>query len=197
MSAGRACALAIALGLGLGVSGGAQAARAIFATGCFWSTEADFETLRGVTAVTSGYIGGHVQRPSYEQVGSGMSGHAEAVEVVYDPAKISYRELLAHFWRTHDPFDGDGQFCDQGTMYRPSVFYLDATQRTQAEASREQVQAGLDRPVLTHIARADLFWPAEATHQDFRRRHAERYAAYRVACGRDARLREVWGEVRR
>lgn len=197
MKAGWGTALLIALPLGFCVPAAAQAARAIFATGCFWTSESDFENLAGVSTVTSGYIGGYASAPTYEQVGSGLTGHAEAVEVVYDPAKIGYGELLAHFWRTHDPFDVDGQFCDQGTMYRPSVFYLDDAQKTAAEDSRARMQARFDRPIRTHIARAERFWAAEAVHQDFRKRNPERYAKYHVACGRDARLREVWGDVRR
>lgn len=196
MKLSRGAVMLAALMLGLGLSAGAQAARAIFATGCFWSAESDFEDLPGVTSVISGYIGGYVPDPTYEQVGSGMTGHAEAIEVLYDPARITYAELLAHFWRTHDPFDGDGQFCDQGTMYRPAVFYLDAGQQAAAQASRDAVKKRFGQPVLTHISRADRFWPAEAVHQDFRKRNTVRYAEYREGCRRDARLREVWGDFR-
>jgi len=192
----RHAGLLAALTLGLGMSAGAQAARAIFATGCFWSAESDFEDLPGVTSVTAGYIGGYVPNPTYEQVGSGMTGHAEAIEVFYDPGRITYGELLTHFWHTHDPFDGDGQFCDQGTMYRPAVFYLDPVQQAAAQASFDAMQKRLGRPVLTHISRADRFWPAEAVHQDFRKRNTTRYAEYREGCRRDARLREVWGDPR-
>lgn len=183
--------------LGLGMSCAAHADRAIFATGCFWSTESDFEDLPGVRSATAGYIGGYASNPTYEQVGSGMTGHAEAVEVIYDPTRITYAQLLAHFWRTHDPFDGDGQFCDQGTMYRPAIFYLDPVQQAAALASREAMQQRFEgRPLLTHISRAERFWPAEQGHQDFRRRHPQRYDSYRAACRRDARLKEVWGERR-
>lgn len=195
MNASRGVARLIVLLMGLGAVFGAQAARAIFATGCFWSSESDFEDLPGVTQVTSGYTGGYVQAPTYEQVGSGLTGHAEAVEVVYDPAQISYEQLLAHFWRTHDPFDVDGQFCDQGMMYRPVIFWLDMQQKQAAEQSRARQQKRFSEPIQTHIARAERFWPAEAAHQDFRRRNPARYAEYRVACGRDRRLREVWGEA--
>ncbi len=194
MTRGCGVAVGLALALGLSTPPAAQAARAIFATGCFWSAESDFESLPGVTNVTSGYTGGYVSGPTYEQVGSGLTGHAEAIEVTYDPAKISYAKLLAHFWHTHDPFDGDGQFCDQGTPYRPAIFWLDDAQRIAAEKSLAAMQRRFDQPVLTHISQGERFWPAEASHQDFARIHPERYAQYRAACGRDARLREVWGD---
>jgi peptide-methionine (S)-S-oxide reductase len=185
-----ACGLLLALGSGVA---SAASARAIFATGCFWCTESDFEKLEGVQSVVSGYIGGTLDNPTYEDVGGGMTGHAEAVEIVFDPARISYAQLLDHFWRTHDPFDGDGQFCDQGFQYRPAIFYLDAAQKAAAESSRAQQQKRFKQAIKTHIEPARRFWPAEAYHQDYAKTNNLRYRYYRSGCGRDRRLHEIWG----
>lgn len=176
--------------------GHAAPARAIFATGCFWCTESDFEKLDGVIEVVSGYVGGTVKEPSYEQVGRGNTGHTEAVEVRFDPARIDYATLVAHFWTTHDPFDPDGQFCDRGRQYRPGIFYLDATQQRLAEAGRELTQQRFDRPIATEITAATRFWPAEDYHQDYYKKNPLRYRYYRHGCGRDARLRELWEQAR-
>lgn len=190
MSALRVLAAALLL-----ISGAAQAqgqtARAIFASGCFWCTEADFEKLDGVLSAVSGYIGGKVENPTYEQVGSGTTGHTEAVEITYDPAKISYEALLDQFWRTHDPFNMAGQFCDRGPMYRPAIFVLDEAQKKAAEASKARTQARFEQPLLTPIEPAARFWPAEAYHQDYYKTNKLRYRYYRSGCGRDARLAEI------
>jgi peptide-methionine (S)-S-oxide reductase len=166
-------------------------ARAVFATGCFWCTESDFEKLDGVVSAVSGYIGGKVQNPTYEQVGSGLTGHTEAVEVTYDPAKISYDALLDEFWRTHDPFNMAGQFCDRGPQYRPAIFVLDDAQKKSAEASKARAQARFAQPLLTPIEPASRFWPAESYHQDYYKTNTLRYRYYRSGCGRDARLAEI------
>ena len=184
--------LGLMLGLSLGGVARAETSRAIFASGCFWCTESDFEKLEGVTGVVSGYTGGTLANPKYEQVGRGNTGHTEAVEIIYDPAKISYAKLLDHFWRTHDLFDGDGQFCDQGSMYRPGVFYLDDVQKQAALASRATMQKKFDKPIQTEITQAGKFWPAEEYHQDYYKENSLRYRYYRSGCGRDGRIKEIW-----
>ncbi|MGQ0700500.1 MAG: peptide-methionine (S)-S-oxide reductase MsrA [Panacagrimonas sp.] len=170
-------------------------AKAIFASGCFWCTESDFEKLPGVISVVSGYTGGKSANPTYEQVGGGRSGHTEAVEIKFDPAEITYAQLLEHFWRTHDPLDGGGQFCDRGSQYRPGIFYLDEAQKAAAEASRVEVRALLKQPILTEITEAKRFWPAEDYHQNYYRENSLRYRYYRAGCGRDARIEAVWGKL--
>jgi peptide-methionine (S)-S-oxide reductase len=168
---------------------------AVFAGGCFWSTEANFEHMPGVVAAVSGFAGGRVANPGYEQVVRGGTGHVEAVQVTFDPARISYRQLVDRFWLTIDPTDPDGQFCDQGPSYATAVF-ASAAQKPAAEASRRAAAAriGADR-FVTPVRDAARFWPAEAYHQDFARLHPERYAGYSRFCGRGARLRAVWGEA--
>ena len=192
--------LRVAAAVLLLVCGAAQAqgqtARAIFASGCFWCTESDFEKLDGVVSVVSGYIGGKVSNPTYEQVGSGRTGHTEAAEVVYDPAKVSYEQLLQHFWRTHDLFDVEGQFCDRGNPYRPGIYYLDDTQKKAAEASKTGIQKRFTQPVQTPLVLAGRFWPAEDYHQDYYKNNPLRYRYYRSGCGRDARLAEIWKQAR-
>lgn len=166
---------------------------AIFAGGCFWCTESDFEHMPGVVAAESGYTGGTQANPSYEQVGSGRTGHIEAVRVVYDPKRISYRQLVDRFWPTIDPTDDGGQFCDRGPVYRTAVFVTPA-QRPLAEASRAAAARKLKQGrMVTPVRPATRFWPAEAYHQDFYKKNPLRYRVYRQGCGRDARLRAVWG----
>jgi len=166
---------------------------AVFAGGCFWSTEANFEHMPGVVSAVSGFSGGRVANPSYEQVVRGGTGHLEAVQVVFDPARISYRRLVDRFWRTIDPTDAQGQFCDRGASYRTAVFAT-AAQRPAAEASRAAAVAALPgRRFVTPVLDAARFWPAEAYHQDFARRNPARYAGYSRFCRRAARLRAVWG----
>lgn len=167
-------------------------AEAQLAMGCFWCAEADFEKLPGVIEVVSGYAGGHAVRPTYHEVGTGLTGHTEAVRVIYDPKKITYDAVLDHFWRHVDPFDGDGQFCDQGSQYRPAVFPLDEAQRAAAEASKARVEALLGRPVAVKLETPGTFWVAESYHQDFWKTNPVRYQSYRYGCGRDARVAEVW-----
>ena len=173
----------------------ADQAVAVFAGGCFWCMEKPFESLDGVLSVTSGYIGGTVEAPTYEQVSAGGTGHAEAVRVVYTPSKVGYERLLEVYWHNVDPFDAKGQFCDKGDQYRSAIFPQDAEQRRLAEASKEAVQTRLGREVVTRIEEGGTFWDAEAYHQDYYRTHPIRYTYYRTACGRDARLREVWGDA--
>jgi peptide-methionine (S)-S-oxide reductase len=171
-------------------------AKATFAGGCFWCVEADFDKLPGVVSTTSGYIGGHVANPSYEQVSAKQTGHAEAVEVVYDPAKVSYEQLLQHFWHGIDPTVRDRQFCDIGSPYRTAIFTHDAAQLQAARASLAALEKSkpFTAPIVTEIAAAGPFYPAEAYHQDYHLKNPLRYRYYRASCGRDSRLRELWGE---
>lgn len=166
---------------------------AVFAGGCFWSTEANFEHMPGVVAAVSGYAGGRTANPTYDQVVRGGTGHLEAVQVTFDPARISYRALVDRFWRTIDPTDAAGQFCDRGANYGTAVFATTA-QRPAAEASRAAAARiiGAER-FVTPVRAATRFWPAEAEHQDFARRNPVRYGGYSRFCGRPERLRQVWG----
>jgi peptide-methionine (S)-S-oxide reductase len=172
-------------------------ARAIFAGGCFWCMEAPFDALDGVVSTTSGYTGGHVASPTYEQVSAGGTGHAEAVEIVYDPTKVGYEKLLDVFWHNVDPTTPDRQFCDSGHQYRSAIFYLDDEQRTLAEKSKRELEASgvLKRPIVTEIVAAGPFYPAEEYHQDYYRKNPIRYRFYRSGCGRDDRLEELWGKA--
>jgi peptide-methionine (S)-S-oxide reductase len=176
-----------------GAGGAQERARATFAGGCFWCMEPPFDALDGVLSTTSGYTGGRTPAPTYQQVTSGRTGHAEAVEVVYDPRRIGYERLLEVFWHNVDPLAADRQFCDTGSQYRSAIFVHDEEQRRLAEASRRAVAERLGRPVVTEIAPAERFWPAEESHQDFYRKHPIRYKVYRAGCGRDRRLEELWG----
>ena len=168
---------------------------ATFAGGCFWCMEPPFDALEGVVSTTSGYTGGRTERPSYTQVGVGGTGHLEAVRVVFDPAKVSYERLLEVFWHNIDPLDAGGQFCDRGETYGTAVFVHDAGQRRLAEASKAALESEDRRrgTIVTQIRDAGPFWPAEDYHQDYYRKNPARYRFYRWNCGRDARLREVWG----
>jgi len=170
--------------------------KATFAGGCFWCVEADFEKVDGVVEVISGYTGGERENPTYEEVSAGGSGHLEAVQVLYDPAKVSYEELLEVFWRHVDPTDDGGQFVDRGPQYRTAVFYHDEEQRLLAEASKKRLQESgrLSRPVVTEILRLDTFYEAEEYHQDYYKTHTHRYQFYRWNSGRDRFLRQVWGD---
>jgi peptide-methionine (S)-S-oxide reductase len=168
---------------------------AILAGGCFWCVEADFEKLPGVLSAESGYIRGKVERPTYKQVSSGGTGHTEAVRIVFDPAKVSYEQLLEHFWRNIDPTVKDQQFCDVGDMYRSGIYFLDAAQQRAAEASRAAIEASKRFPrIYTEIEPATTFWVAEDYHQDYYKKNPVRYKIYRSGCGRDARLAELWGK---
>lgn len=165
---------------------------AIFAGGCFWCTEADFEKVPGVVDAVSGYTGGRTRDPTYAEVTSGATGHYEAVRVTYDPSRVTYRQLVDLFWRTIDPTDAGGQFCDRGDSYSPAVFVQGEAQRREALASREAAARRV-QPFRTPVLNASTFWPAEAYHQDYYKKNALRYRVYRTGCGRDARLRAVWG----
>ena len=167
---------------------------AIFAGGCFWSAESDIEHVPGVVEAVSGYTGGVVANTTYDQVSSGTTGHLEAVQVTYDPARISYGQLVRRFFRTIDPTDPNGQFCDQGSNYRTAIFVANPAQRAAADAARAEANQILHGRVVTPVLPAARFWPAEAYHQDYARRHEVSYGLYRRGCGRDARLREVWGD---
>lgn len=168
---------------------------AIFAGGCFWCLEADFDKLAGVIDTQSGYTGGRTADPSYRQVSAGGTGHTESVRVTYDPAKVSYRQLVEYFWRHIDPTVKDRQFCDIGTQYRSAIFWHSDAERRIAEASRDALlKAGKPPRIFTEIAAASAFYPAEEYHQDYYRKNPIRYAYYRKRCGRDARVHEVWGD---
>ncbi|TMJ20143.1 MAG: peptide-methionine (S)-S-oxide reductase MsrA [Alphaproteobacteria bacterium] len=166
---------------------------ALFAGGCFWSAESDIEHVPGVIEAVSGFAGGTVTNPSYEQVVRGGTGHVEAVRVTFDPARIGYGQLVRRFLRTIDPTDPDGQFCDQGPNYRTAIFALNPAQRRAAEAAVAEANRILRGHVVTPVRAAAPFYPAEAYHQDYARRNAVSYGLYRRGCGRDARLRAVWG----
>ena len=169
---------------------------ATFAGGCFWCVESDFDKVPGVVSTISGYIGGKVDNPTYNQVSAGGTGHTEAVEIAYDPAKVSYQKLLDVFWRNHDPLAKDRQFCDRGDQYRPAIFYHDEEQRKLAEASKKAVQEKFaPRVVHTEIVKAGTFTKAEDYHQDYYKKNPVRYKFYRYNCGRDQRLEELWGKA--
>ncbi len=173
----------------------AKLATATFAGGCFWCVETAFEGKPGVKSVVSGYTSGFKLDPTYEEVSSGSTGHAESVQITYDPRKISYANLLDIFWHNIDPTQGDGQFCDHGTQYRSGIYYADEAQKIAAEASKRAIAEKLQRPVVTEIVIATRFYPAEDYHQDFWKKSPVRYWSYRKGCGRDARLKELWGKA--
>ena len=172
----------------------AKEAVATFAGGCFWCVEADFDKVDGVISTASGYTGGRVTNPTYQQVSAGGTGHTEAVKIVYDPAKVSYEKLLDVFWHNHDPLAKNAQFCDHGEQYRAGIFYHDEEQRRLAEASRQAVQKRFKEPVQTEISPAGAFYLAEDYHQDFYMKNPVRYKFYRYNCGRDKRLEQLWGK---
>ncbi len=174
---------------------GQASATAVFAGGCFWCVEADFDKLPGVLDTESGYAGGELKNPTYEQVSRGGTGHAEAVRVTYDPKKVSYEQLLDFFWHHVDPTVRDRQFCDIGSQYRTAIFYQDDAQRSAAAASKAALEKSGRLPhVYTEVAPAGMFYPAEEYHQDYYKKNPIRYKYYRVSCGRDARVSEVWGK---
>jgi peptide-methionine (S)-S-oxide reductase len=175
--------------------GEAKQAKAVFAGGCFWCMEHPFDELPGVVSVTPGYAGGEARNPTYEQVSAGRTGHAESVEVVYDPAKISYKRLLEVFWRNVDPTDAGGQFCDRGTQYRSAIFYHGEEQRKAAEESLRELEKNKPFPgkIATQIVASTEFWPAEEYHRHYYKKNPIRYKYYRSSCGRDSRLKNLWG----
>jgi len=190
-----------------GVAQASETARAHFAGGCFWCIEADFEKVRGVQEVISGFSGGTVANPTYKQVVRGGTGHYEAVEIQYDPGTISYDDLLYAFFRSVDPTDAGGQFCDRGESYRTAIFVSTPAERAAAEAAKARAEADLGRSIVTPILEFDVFYEAEAYHQDYYkdtdiiltrfgpRSKAAAYQLYREACGRDARVRALWGDA--
>jgi peptide-methionine (S)-S-oxide reductase len=170
-----------------------KTAVATFAGGCFWCVESDFDKVKGVISTTSGYTGGHVKNPTYHQVSAGGTGHAESVEVVYDPSKVSYQQLLTYFWHHIDPTVKDRQFCDVGHQYRTAIFVHNDTQRKLAEASKKKVEAELKKPIYTEIVAAGPFYKAEEYHQDYYKKNPVQYHFYRWNCGRDQRIKQIWG----
>lgn len=193
--------LLLSLGLILAVAGVAspqseqksERASAIFAAGCFWCVESDFDKLPGVLETISGYTGGRTANPTYKQVSGGSTGHTEAVEIVYDPRKVTYPQLLEHFWRNVDPTVKNRQFCDVGEEYRSAIFVRNDTERKLAEDSKKKVAAKLGVTVYTEIADAARFYKAEEYHQDYYKKNPVQYKFYRWNCGRDQRLEQLWG----
>ncbi|MGH7493362.1 MAG: peptide-methionine (S)-S-oxide reductase MsrA [bacterium] len=169
---------------------------ATFAGGCFWCMEAPFDVLPGVVSTTSGYTGGFKQNPTYEEVSSGSTGHAEAIQIVYDSTQISYAKLLEVFWHNIDPLTPNRQFCDAGSQYRAAIFYHNDEQRSLAEASKRELEqsARFKQPIVTEIVPVSKFYDAEEYHQDYYKKNTMHYKAYRMGCGRDRRLKELWGE---
>jgi len=188
--------------LALLISAAAQAqnlSTATFAAGCFWCAEEAFEKVPGVVSVTSGYTDGKTKNPSYEMVSSGTTGHTEAVEVKFDPSKVSYEKLLDVFWVNHDPTYADRQFCDHGPQYRPGIFWHDEEQKRLADAARAKYEKlkTFKQPIVTPIVKASQFWPAEDYHQDYYKKNPARYKFYVTGCGRYPRLDELWGKLRK
>ncbi len=187
-----------------GVAGAAEMAKlpqpkpgqavATFAGGCFWCVESDFDHVPGVISTTSGYTGGHVANPTYEQVSAGGTGHAESVQVIYDPSKVAYAQLLDYFWHHIDPTVKDRQFCDYGHQYRTAIFVHNDEERKAAEGSKKKVEAELKVPIYTEIDNAGPFYPAEEYHQNFYLKNPTKYEFYRWNCGRDQRIEQLWGK---
>ena len=169
--------------------------KATFAGGCFWCIEADFDPVEGVVSTVSGYIGGQTKDPTYKEVSAGGTGHAEVVQIGFDPRKVSYEELLKVFWRNVDPTRDDGQFCDDGRQYRTGIFVHGDAQREAAEKSRAETNRtkSFPQPIVTQIEAATTFYPAEDYHQNYYKKNPLRYKYYRYTCGRDKRLKELWG----
>ncbi|MFN7114821.1 MAG: peptide-methionine (S)-S-oxide reductase MsrA [Alphaproteobacteria bacterium] len=168
-------------------------ARAVFAGGCFWCMESEFDSQKGVLKVTSGYMGGSAETATYKQVSTGRTGHVEVVEVVYDPAQVGYDTLLEIFWRNVDPFDAEGQFCDKGSQYAAGIFYIGDAQKTAAEVSIAATGKKLGAEVATFLRPAEAFYAAEDYHQEYYKKNVLAYKAYRKGCGRDRRLEKIWG----
>jgi peptide-methionine (S)-S-oxide reductase len=178
------------------VPSGRPLATATFAGGCFWCVESDFDKVDGVVSTTSGYIGGRKANPTYQEVSAGGTGHTEAVQIVFDPSRVSYRALVDRFWTTVDPTVKDQQFCDVGSQYRTGIFFHDEEQRRDAEASKAAIEKSkpFKQPIVTEITMATKFYPAEDYHQDYYQKNPIRYRYYRTGCGRDARLKQLWGD---
>ena len=173
-----------------------QLAKATFAGGCFWCMEEAFEKVEGIVSVTSGYSGGQMANPSYEEVSAGRTGHAESVEVIYNPAKVTYSKLLDAFWHNVDPITPNAQFCDHGTQYRSAIFYHNEEQKRLAEESKQAIEQSkrFKEPIVTQIVIVSQFYPAEEYHQDFYKKNPIRYKFYKYNCGRAQRLEELWGK---
>lgn len=186
---------AIALGANLPgkAAAGKRLEKATFAGGCFWCMQPPFDHLDGVVSTTVGYTGGQKKNPTYEEVSAGGTGHAESVEVLYDPARVSYAKLLEVFWHNVDPLTANRQFCDGGNQYRTAIFYHDEAQRRLAEESKGVLEKGHGWRIVTGIVPADMFYPAEEYHQGYYKKNPGRYTLYRWNCGRDARLKTLWG----
>jgi peptide-methionine (S)-S-oxide reductase len=189
-------ALALALAFGSASAQDKHLETAIFAGGCFWCVESDFDKVPGVVSTTSGYTGGHTEHPSYHEVSAGGTGHAESVEIKFDPKVVSYRKLLDVYWHSIDPTTKDRQFCDAGTQYRTAIFYLSDEQKRLAEQSKAEIERTkpFKAPIVTEIVKAGTFWPAEEYHQDYYKKNPLRYHFYREGCGRDARVKALWGK---
>ena len=172
-----------------------RVATAVFAGGCFWCVEADFDKVEGVLETVSGYTGGTLEKPTYKEVTRGGTGHYEAVKVTYDPAKVSYDELTEYFVRHIDPTDAKGQFCDKGESYRSAIFVSGTGEREAADATLAAAETSLRADVVTQIIPASTFWPAEDYHQDYYLKNSVKYGYYRTGCGRDARVKQLWGKV--
>ncbi|EEW25237.1 peptide-methionine (S)-S-oxide reductase MsrA [Rhodobacter ferrooxidans] len=197
---------ALITALGLASAASAATEKALLAGGCFWCMESNYESVAGVSGVVSGYTGGPEQNPTYEQVSSETTGHYEAVEVTFDPAVVSYAEIMRLFFRSIDPTDAEGQFCDRGPSYRSAVFVSNTAQKAIAEAAKAEAEAALGRQIVTPILNAGAFWPAEEYHQDYYKggslvltrggpkKQSNAYKFYREGCGRDARVRQLWGD---
>src|SRR5438128_3765562 len=198
MKAGRSLFRILLLAGALAAHAGAQDhARATFAGGCFWCMQPPFEKLEGVVVTTVGYTGGHTRNPTYEEVSAGGTGHAESVEVLYDPAKVSYERLLDVFWHNVDPTVRDRQFCDTGHQYRTAIFYHDETQKRLAEQSKAALEKSkpFKEEIVTEVVPAGRFYPAEEYPQDYYKKNPVRYKFYRFNCGRDRRLEQLWGKA--
>ena len=195
-----AAALILLIGLtgwpGPGTTHADAPAKAYFAGGCFWCMEEAFEQVEGVRGVISGYMGGSVAAPTYEQVSAGRTGHAESVEVTYDPSTVPYRKLLEVFWRNVDPVTSDAQFCDHGSQYRAAIFYGSEEEQRQAEESKHGLEQAKQfrQPIVTQVVKASTFYPAEEYHQDFYKKNPIRYKYYKFTCGRAQRLAALWGQ---
>ena len=171
--------------------------KAAFAGGCFWCMQGPYDNLPGVVSTTVGYTGGEKPNPTYHEVGAGGTGHIESIEIVFDPKKVSYEKLLDVFWHNVDPMNPYGQFCDNGSQYRTAIFFENDEQRAAAEASKKVLAASgvLKTPIVTEILKAGIFWKAEEYHQSYYKKNPIRYKFYRSGCGRDARLKEIWGDA--
>jgi peptide-methionine (S)-S-oxide reductase len=197
-SAGAMVLVCSAMAFAAQAGGGSpQTAKAVFAGGCFWSVERFFDKVEGVVATVSGFSGGAKKNPTYDEVVAGRTGHAEAVQVTYDPKKVSYEKLLDAFWHNIDPFTPNGQFCDFGSQYRTVIFYQGDEQKRLAEKSKADLQARFKKPVATEIVAAAEFYPAEEYHQDFHIKNPVRYESYRIGCGRDRQLAQIWGNPKK